>query len=436
MTILALETSCDDTCAAVIGGDGVIRSNVISSQRAHDRFGGVVPEIASRHHLEIVNLVVEQSLAEAHTTLDGVDLVAVTQGPGLVGALLVGLSTAKGLAAGRELPLAAIDHLQGHVAANFLAADGDRAGAPKRLTGAPDGSTGAPDASAGALGGAAGALGGAAGALGGAAGALGGAAGALGGATSALGGVTGAPDVATSVPGGATGEDGASPGGDGPREVFEPPFLCLIASGGHTLLAHVRDYEGFHTLGRTLDDAAGEAFDKGARMLGLGYPGGPALERLAADGDPSGFEFPASGSRLRGGRGATSAFARGLDFSFAGLKTSLLYQLRELSEEQRRERAPDLAASYQAAIVDHLMLRAEQALELTGLDRLAVGGGVAANGELRGRLQRLGGKVHVPPRVLCTDNAAMIGSAARFATALPYPEYLGLDAYATGERPR
>jgi N6-L-threonylcarbamoyladenine synthase len=341
MTILALETSCDDTCAAVIGDRGEIRSNVISSQRAHDRFGGVVPEIASRHHLELVNLVVEQALAEASVTLDGIDLVAVTQGPGLVGALLVGLSTAKALAAARELPLAAVDHLQGHVAANFL------------------------------------------------------------------------------VP-----------------EAFEPPFLCLIASGGHTLLAHVHDHTDFDTLGRTLDDAAGEAFDKGARMLGLGYPGGPALEHLAAEGDPDAFEFPASGSRSRGGRGATRAFGRGLDFSFAGLKTSLLYRLRELGEAQAREHAADLAASYQAAIVDHLMLRAEQALELSGLERLAVGGGVAANGELRRRLQELGGSVHVPPRVLCTDNAAMIGSAARYAPALPYPEYLALDAYATGERPR
>jgi N6-L-threonylcarbamoyladenine synthase len=373
MTILALETSCDDTCAAVIGEDGAVRSNVISSQRTHSRFGGVVPEIASRHHLEIVNLVVEQSLAEASTTLDQVDLVAVTQGPGLVGALLVGLSTAKALAAARELPLAAVDHLQGHVAANFLVSDGDRGTRAQDETCAQDG---------------------------------------------------------------VTGKDDASPAGDDPLEAFEPPFLCLIASGGHTLLAHVRDHEGFETLGRTLDDAAGEAFDKGARMLGLGYPGGPALERLAAVGDPNGFEFPASGSRSRGGRGATSAFARGLDFSFAGLKTSLLYRLRELSEEQRREHAANLAASYQAAIVDHLMLRAEQALELTGLDRLAVGGGVAANGELRRRLQRLGVNVHVPPRVLCTDNAAMIGGAARFAAALPYPNYLGLDAYATGERPR
>jgi N6-L-threonylcarbamoyladenine synthase len=347
MTILALETSCDDTCAAVVEQDGAIGSNVISSQRAHDRFGGVVPEIASRHHLELVNLVVEQALREAGVTLDQVDRVAVTQGPGLVGALLVGLSAAKGIAAARELPLAAIDHLQGHVAANFLVSDRHEEG-----------------------------------------------------------------------------------------EALEPPFLCLIASGGHTLLAHVRDHEGFHTLGRTLDDAAGEAFDKGARMLGLGYPGGPALERLAADGDPQAFEFPTSGSRSRGGRGATRAFARSLDFSFAGLKTSLLYKLRELGEVERGERAADLAASYQAAIVEHLIVRAEEALELTGLDCLAVGGGVAANGELRRRLRGMGVSVHVPPGVLCTDNAAMIGGAARFTRTLPYPEYLGLDAYATGERPR
>jgi N6-L-threonylcarbamoyladenine synthase len=347
MTILALETSCDDTCAAVIGEAGEIRSNVISSQRAHERFGGVVPEIASRHHLEIVNLVVARALLEAGTSLDEVDRVAVTQGPGLVGALLVGLSTAKGLAAARRLPLAPIDHLQGHVAANFLLE--------------------CPDEGLG---------------------------------------------------------------------MFDPPFLCLIASGGHTLLARVGDHTTFETLGRTLDDAAGEAFDKGARMLGLGYPGGPALERLAGQGDPQAFQFPASGSRAQGGRGATRAFGRGLDFSFAGLKTSLLYKVRELSEQELARRGADLAASFQGAIVDHLMLRVEQALEHTGLERLAVGGGVAANGELRRRLERLGATVHIPPKVLCTDNAAMIGGAARFAPALAYPEYLGLDAYATGERAR
>jgi N6-L-threonylcarbamoyladenine synthase len=336
-TILALESSCDDTCAAVLDG-GAIRSNVISSQRAHDRFGGVVPEIAARHHLQLVDAVVAEALREADATLEDVELVAATRGPGLIGALLVGLSAAKGIAAARELPFAAVDHIQGHVAANFL-------------------------------------------------------------------------------------------------EPLEPPFLCLIASGGHTLLAHVRDHEGFEEIGRTLDDAAGEAFDKGARMLGLGYPGGPALERLAATGDASAFEFPTSGSRGRAGRSGSRPFARSLDFSFAGLKTSLLYRVRELGERELQSRAADLAASYQAAIVEHLALRCEQALAATGLTRLAIGGGVAANGALRRRVAQLGADVHLPPMSLCTDNAAMIASAARYAPQLPYPAYLGLDAYATGERP-
>jgi N6-L-threonylcarbamoyladenine synthase len=342
MSILALETSCDDTCAAVIDDDGRIRANVISSQTAHEDFGGVVPEIASRHHLELVNAIVQRALDVACIGLDDVRLVGATQGPGLVGALLVGLSTAKALAAARELPFAAVDHLQGHVAANFL------------------------------------------------------------------------------------------------TPAFEPPFLCLIASGGHTLLAHVHEHDGFQVLGRALDDAAGEAFDKGARMLGLGYPGGAALERLARDGDPAAFVFPGSrGERSHGGRGAQrQAFAQGLDFSFAGLKTALLYKLRELSEDQARARRADLAASYQAAIVDSLIERAERGLAQTGLDRLAVGGGVAANGPLRERLAAIGVALHVPERVLCTDNAAMIASAARYGQQLAYPQYLGLDAYATGERAR
>jgi len=342
MSILALETSCDDTCAAVIDEDGRILANVISSQTAHEDFGGVVPEIASRHHLELVNAIVERALGVASIGFDDLRLVGATQGPGLVGALLVGLSTAKALAAARELPFAAVDHLQGHVAANFL------------------------------------------------------------------------------------------------TPAFEPPFLCLIASGGHTLLAHVREHDGFQVLGRALDDAAGEAFDKGARMLGLGYPGGAALERLARDGDPEAFVFPGSrGERTRGGRGAQrQAFAEGLDFSFAGLKTALLYKLRELSDDEAQARRADLAASYQAAIVESLIERAERGLEQTGLDRLAVGGGVAANGPLRERLAAIGVALHVPERVLCTDNAAMIASAARYAQQLAYPRYLGLDAYATGERAR
>jgi len=351
MTILALETSCDDTCAAVIDADGRMLANVISSQTAHEQFGGVVPEIASRHHLEIVNAIVQRALEQAGVGLDQLDLVAATQGPGLVGALLVGLSTAKSLAAARELPFAPVDHIQGHVAANFLVGGGDPA------TGSGAGA-------------------------------------------------------------------------------FEPPFVCLIASGGHTLLAHVREHDGFEVLGRTLDDAAGEAFDKGARMLGLGYPGGAALEKLASDGDETAFVFPGSRrERAKGGRGAQrQAFADGLDFSFAGLKTALLYKLRELGEEEAQARRADLAASYQAAIVDSLLERCERALQLLGGDRLAVGGGVVANGVLRRRLTELGVALHVPVRALCTDNAAMIASAARYSPRLAYPDYLALDAYATGER--
>jgi N6-L-threonylcarbamoyladenine synthase len=330
--ILGIETSCDDTCAAVLDDEGEVLSNVISSQGIHDRFGGVVPEIASRHHLELANLVVDDALREASASLDDVDTVAVTQGPGLVGALLVGLATAKSLAAARGLPLVAVDHLQGHVAANFLG-----------------------------------------------------------------------------------------------RDPVEPPFLCLIASGGHTLLVRVEDHERFAVLGRTLDDAAGEAFDKGARMLGLGYPGGPALELLAAGGDPGAFAFPGAGGRGSG------AFQQSLDFSFAGLKTALLYRIRDLGEEETERRRADLAASYQQAIADSLAVRVARALERTGLPRLALGGGVAANATVRERLSALGVPMHVPPRELCTDNAAMIAAAARFVPSLAYPDYLALDAYATGE---
>ncbi|MFZ0040326.1 MAG: tRNA (adenosine(37)-N6)-threonylcarbamoyltransferase complex transferase subunit TsaD [Solirubrobacteraceae bacterium] len=326
--ILALETSCDDTCAAVITGEGNILSNVISSQGIHDRYGGVVPEIASRHHLELIGAAVEDALAQANARLSELDLVAVTAGPGLVAALLVGLATAKALAAAHELPLAAVDHLHGHIAASFLA---------------------------------------------------------------------------------------PSP--------MEPPFVSMVASGGHTFVARVDDRgPDFQVLGQTLDDAAGEAFDKGARLLGLGYPGGAALERLARDGDPEAFAFP------------TAAGVRGLDFSFAGLKTSLLYRVRDLGPEETQRRRADLAASYQRAIVESLVVRAERALAHTGLDRLSVGGGVAANGPLRDRLASLGVTVDIPPRELCTDNAAMIASAARYVAPQRFPDYLALDVYATGER--
>jgi tRNA N6-adenosine threonylcarbamoyltransferase len=322
--ILALETSCDDTCAAVVTRAGELKANVVSSQGVHAAFGGVVPEIASRHHLELVNAVVDDALARADATLDDVELVAVTAGPGLVGALLVGVATAKAIAAARRLPLAPVDHLQGHVAANFLAPD-----------------------------------------------------------------------------------------------PIEPPFTCLIASGGHTLLTRVTEHTGYALLGQTLDDAAGEAFDKGARLLGLGYPGGPALSRLATEGDPAAFAFP------------TAKNVAGLDFSFAGLKTSLLYKVRDLGEAETERRRADLAASYEHAIVAALIARVERALAGDPDPRLAIGGGVAANRLLRERARALGVPVHIPPPELCTDNAAMIGSAARWVVPQAFPHYLALDAYAT-----
>src|SRR6476646_7101690 len=233
--ILALETSCDDTCASVLDGPRML-ANVISSQAAaHAQFGGVVPEVASRHHLELVAPVVEAALAEAGVGLDYVGAIAVTTGPGLIGALLVGVSAAKAIAAPRRLPLIPVNHLQGHVAANFLE-----------------------------------------------------------------------------------------------PEPLEPPFLCLVASGGHTMLAAVRDRAGHELLGQTLDDAAGEAFDKVARMLGLGYPGGPALEKLARDGDPEAFPMPVAMSRNPG-----------LDFSFSGLKTALVYLCRDLRPDVVEERRAD-----------------------------------------------------------------------------------------------
>jgi N6-L-threonylcarbamoyladenine synthase len=331
--ILAVETSCDDTCAAVLDGPRIL-ANLISSQAAaHAHFGGVVPEVASRHHLELTAPLVQAALDEAGVSLDEIEAVAATAGPGLIGALLVGVSTAKAIASPRRLPLTPVDHLQGHVAANFLE-----------------------------------------------------------------------------------------------PEPLAPPFLCLVASGGHTLLAGVTDHAGHEVLGQTLDDAAGEAFDKSARLLGLGYPGGPALEKLAAEGDPEGFEMPVAMAR-----------DPGLDFSFSGLKTALVYRCRELGEGGVAERRADLAASFQAAAVGHLIAKLKRALKKGGWEAVALGGGVAANGVLReavaGLCEEQGVRLKLVPRELCTDNAAMIGSAARFAPALPYPDYLGYDAFATGRAP-
>jgi N6-L-threonylcarbamoyladenine synthase len=319
--ILGIETSCDETAAALVTREGGIRSNVVSSQAdLHARFGGVVPEVASRRHLELILPVVRAALDDAGATLDDVDTVAVTQGPGLIGALLVGLSAAKAIAWGRGLDFVPVDHLAGHVASLYLE-----------------------------------------------------------------------------------------------PEVLEPPFLCLLASGGHTLLLQVHDHGRFEELGGTIDDAAGEAFDKGARLLGLGYPGGAALDRLAQNGDPEAFSFPV-------------ARVPGLDFSFSGVKTALLYAVRDLGDELDG-RSADLAASYQRAIVRALVERTRLAAEGVGAERIAVVGGVAANSELRSSLP----DAVAAPLPLCTDNAAMIASAARYREPVPYPDYLGLDAYASRE---
>jgi tRNA N6-adenosine threonylcarbamoyltransferase len=315
--ILGLETSCDETAAALVSDDGEILANVVASQsELHARYGGVVPEVASRRHLELVAPVVREALGEAGATLGDVRRVAVTQGPGLVGALLVGLAAAKGIAWGRGLPLVAVDHLHGHVASLYLQPD-----------------------------------------------------------------------------------------------PVEPPFLGLLASGGHTLLLDVQDHAGFRVLGTTLDDAAGEAFDKGARLLGLGYPGGAAIDRIAREGNADAFDFPV-------------ARVPGLDFSFSGVKTALLYAVRDLPADELEERRADLAASYQRAIVRALVERAREAAEQLAAGRIAIVGGVAANSELRAALP----EATPAPLELCTDNAAMIASAARYLDDAADP--LRLDAYA------
>ncbi len=319
--VLGLETSCDETAAALVSEEGHILANVVSSQAdLHARYGGVVPEVASRRHLELVTPVLRDALARAKAELDEVRVVAVTAGPGLIGALLVGLSVAKALAWARRLPLAPVDHLEGHVASLYLQ----------------------------------------------------------------------------------------------PAPV-DPPFLCLLASGGHTMLLDVTARGGRpRLLGTTLDDAAGEAFDKGARLLGLDYPGGAEIDRLARAGDPEAYAFPV-------------ARVPGLDFSFSGLKTALLYEVRDLTPAELERRRSDLAASYQRAIVRALVERVHQAAAQHAAQRIAIVGGVAANSELRAALP----EAALAPLELCTDNAAMIASAARFQEPIPYPGYLGLDAYAS-----
>jgi N6-L-threonylcarbamoyladenine synthase len=328
--ILAIETSCDETAAAVVVGRRIL-SNVVASQaELHAPYGGVVPEVAARHHLGTVNGVVDAALEQAGLALGDVDAVAVTQRPGLIGALLIGVATAKAIAYAARKPLVMVDHLHGHIAACWLE--------PVSL---------------------------------------------------------------------------------------DPPFVSLIASGGHTRLDLVTDLRSPRALGQTIDDAAGEAIDKGARLLGLGYPGGPALERLAAAGSRTAHAFPVG---LRG--------AAVRDFSFAGVKTALLYAVRERGDGAlgERERA-DLAASYQEAVVRPLADRLIAAAREQGVPAVALGGGVAANGRLRELVAegaaRAGLRLAVPERALCTDNAAMIGAAAQFTEPVGWPRYLGMDAVAS-----
>jgi N6-L-threonylcarbamoyladenine synthase len=325
--ILAIETSCDDTCAAIVEPDGRrVLSNVVHTQTEHARYGGVVPEVASRAHLERLDGAVEKALSDADLSLDEVDRVAVTTRPGLIGALLVGVAAAKGLAYARGLPLVPVNHLEGHVAAAYLA-----------------------------------------------------------------------------------------------DPALEPPFVALIASGGHTALYWVTPDRKMNLLGETLDDAAGEALDKGARMLGLGFPGGPEISRVARDGDPGRHDFPV-GLRDK----------NNLDFSFSGLKTSLLYKLKAIDRKQLDEELPHLAAGYEAAVVEALSRKLLRAIDLHDAPAAVVAGGVAANTSLRQTLERecakTGTRLVVPPPDLCTDNAAMIGAAAPYSAAIAYPEYLSLNA--------
>jgi N6-L-threonylcarbamoyladenine synthase len=328
--LLAIESSCDDSAAAILSPAGEVLSNVVHSQDSiHERYGGVVPEVASRAHVERMSVVVREALEQAGAVMDDLGGVAVTVGPGLIGALLVGVQTAKAIAWARRLPLYPVNHLHGHLAAVWLA---DR---------------------------------------------------------------------------------------EAPL-----PMVTLIASGGHTSLVAVDDRTTYRLLGQTLDDAAGEAFDKGARLLGLGYPGGRQLDELAEQGDPKAFAFPVGLKRS----------ARP-DFSFSGVKTALYYLLRDMGADERAARAADVAASYREAIVEALVSKAVKTAHREGARTLGVAGGVAANSLLRRRLRERGEAaglhVVVPPFAYCTDNAAMIGAAALAGPSLQYPDYLDVDASAS-----
>lgn len=325
--ILAIESSCDETAAAVVLDGRDVRSNIISSQiEIHKQYGGVVPEIASRHHLTNVNPVVDQALEEAKTTMDEIDAIAVTYGPGLVGALLIGLATAKAYALATGKPLIGVHHIQGHVCANYIA-----------------------------------------------------------------------------------------------HPQLEPPFMALVISGGHTNIVDVTDYQTYKVLGGTRDDAAGEAYDKVARVLGLGYPGGPLIDQLAKEGDPSKAEF----KRVYLEKGS-------LDFSFSGIKTGVLNYMNTEKQAGREVNIADVAAGFQEAVLEVVVNKTLDAALSRGEDKIVVAGGVAANSRLRQMLRqgckKCGLELYYPPPILCTDNAAMIGCAAYYKYMAGQTDGLDLDA--------
>lgn len=311
--ILAIESSCDETAAAVVKNGREVLSNIISSQIAlHTKYGGVVPEIASRKHMERINQVIKEALSEAGRKLSDMDAVAVTYGPGLVGALLVGVAEAKAIAYAAKLPLVGVHHIEGHVSANYIE-----------------------------------------------------------------------------------------------NKDWEPPFLCLIVSGGHTHLVLVKDYGEYEIIGRTHDDAAGESFDKVARAIGLGYPGGPKIDRLAKEGNPRAIAFPRA--HIDG-----AAF----DFSFSGVKSAVLNYLNSCAMKQEEINRADVAASFQEAVVEVLVSRTVDAAEKYGMKRVAMAGGVASNSALRAAMKqacdKAGLELMYPSPIYCTDNAAMIGAAAYY----------------------
>lgn len=313
ITMLAIESSCDETAAAVVVNGRDVRSNIIASQiDVHKLYGGVVPEIASRKHIEKINQVIEEALTESGKTLEDMDAICVTYGPGLVGALLVGVGTAKAISYAAGKPLIGVHHIEGHISANYIAN----------------------------------------------------------------------PDL-------------------------EPPFLCLVASGGHSHLVAVRDYGKYEILGKTRDDAAGEAFDKVARAIGLGYPGGPKIDRLAKEGNPDAIEFPRA-----------SIEGAPYDFSFSGVKSAVLNYINGCKMKHISYSEADIAASFQCAVVDVLVSHTMLAAENLGIEKIAIAGGVACNSGLREGMEQAcsekGYRLFLPPLVLCTDNAAMIGAAGYY----------------------